>query len=57
MITQYQYGKDQIYFISFNPFTALPRVTLGVNTASYTPVPPSLARAKHGLNTLLFICM
>ena len=29
-----------------NPFTALPRVTLGVNTASYTPV----TRVWLGLN-------
>ena len=34
-----------------NPFTYLPRAMLGVNTASYTPVPPAL----FGLNTVLFI--
>ena len=35
-----------------NPFTALPRVTLGVNTASYTPVP----QVWFGLNMGLTWC-
>ena len=42
---------DYLYELitKISPFTALPRVTLGVNNASFYAITPSAARVKHGV--------